>query len=114
MPIYSVLSEQKNITMDQIFIPSKYYKVLCYCITYNQAKYIEDGKHPTPIFGGLKYNHYLCAVILKTRIMAISSKDIETLWGRYQSEGVSKGVSVSQYFEANGIPYVSPQFMAIK
>ena len=37
--------------------------------------------------------------------MAISSKDIETLWGRYQSEGVSKGVSVSQYFEANGIPY---------
>ena len=22
--------------------------------------------------------------------MAISSKDIETLWGRYQSEGVSK------------------------
>ena len=37
--------------------------------------------------------------------MAISSKDIETLWGRYQSEGVSKGVSVSKYFEANGIPY---------
>ena len=37
--------------------------------------------------------------------MAISSKDIETLWGRYQSEGVSKGVSVSQYFEANGVPY---------
>ena len=37
--------------------------------------------------------------------MAISSKDIETLWGRYQSVGVSKGVSVSQYFEANGIPY---------
>ena len=37
--------------------------------------------------------------------MAISSKDIETLWGRYQSEGVSKVVSVSQYFEANGIPY---------
>ena len=46
--------------------------------------------------------------------MAISSKDIETLWGRYQSEGVSKGVSVAQYFEANGIPYVSTQFMAIK
>ena len=37
--------------------------------------------------------------------MSISSKDIETLWGRYQSEGVIKGVSVSQYFEANGIPY---------
>ena len=46
--------------------------------------------------------------------MAISSKDIETLWGRYQSEGVSKGVSVSQYFGANGIPYVSTQFRAIK
>ena len=28
--------------------------------------------------------------------MAISSKDIETLWGRYQSEGVSKGVSVGK------------------
>ena len=37
--------------------------------------------------------------------MAISSKDIETLWGRYLTEGVSKGVSVSQYFEANGVPY---------
>ena len=37
--------------------------------------------------------------------MAISSKDIEPLWGCYQSEGVSKGVSVSQYFEANGISY---------
>lgn len=37
--------------------------------------------------------------------MAISSKDIETLWGRYQSDGVSKGISVSQYFEANGVPY---------
>ena len=29
--------------------------------------------------------------------MAISSKDIETLWGRYQSEGVSK---VSTQFRA--------------
>lgn len=37
--------------------------------------------------------------------MAVTSKDIEILWGRYQSEGVSKGVSVSQFFEANGIPY---------
>ena len=37
--------------------------------------------------------------------MAIGSKDIETLWGHYQSEGVNKGVSVSQYFEANGILY---------
>lgn len=37
--------------------------------------------------------------------MAVTSKDIEILWGRYQSEGVSKGVSVSQFFESNGIPY---------
>ena len=37
--------------------------------------------------------------------MAVASKDIEILWSRYQSEGVSKGVSVSQFFEANGIPY---------
>ena len=37
--------------------------------------------------------------------MAVTSKDIEILWSRYQSEGVSKGVSVSQFFEANGIPY---------
>ena len=53
----------------------------------------------------MKSNHDLCAIIIITMIMAINSKDIETLWGRYQSEGVSKGVSVSQYFEANGIPY---------
>lgn len=37
--------------------------------------------------------------------MAVASKDIEILWSRYQSEGVRKGVSVSQFFEANGIPY---------
>lgn len=37
--------------------------------------------------------------------MAVASKDIEILWSRYQSEGVGKGVSVSQFFEANGIPY---------
>ena len=37
--------------------------------------------------------------------MAVASKDIEILWGRYQSEGVSKGVSVSQFFSSNGIPY---------
>ena len=37
--------------------------------------------------------------------MAVASKDIEILWSRYQSEGVSKGVSVSQFFESNGIPY---------
>ena len=37
--------------------------------------------------------------------MAVTSKDIEILWSRYQSEGVSKGVSVTQFFEANGISY---------
>ena len=37
--------------------------------------------------------------------MAVASKDIEILWSRYQYEGVSKGVSVSQFFESNGIPY---------
>lgn len=37
--------------------------------------------------------------------MAINSKDIETLWGRYQREESIKGISVAQYFESNGIPY---------
>ena len=37
--------------------------------------------------------------------MSVASKDIEILWGRYQSEGVSKGVSVSLFFSSNGIPY---------
>lgn len=37
--------------------------------------------------------------------MAISSKDIETLWRKY-SEGVNKqGISVAQFFESNGVPY---------
>ena len=37
--------------------------------------------------------------------MAVASNAIEILWSRYQSAGVGKGVSVSQFFEANGIPY---------
>ena len=37
--------------------------------------------------------------------MAVTSKDIEILWERFTSEGVSKGISVHQYFESNGIPY---------
>ena len=37
--------------------------------------------------------------------MAVNSKDIETLWNRYSEDGVSKGISVTQYFESNGIPY---------
>lgn len=39
------------------------------------------------------------------RIMATSSKDIETLWNRYSSEVNKQGISVAQYFESNGIPY---------
>ncbi len=37
--------------------------------------------------------------------MAISSKDIETLWQRYSDEAVKRGVSVAQFFESNGVPY---------
>ena len=37
--------------------------------------------------------------------MAISSKDIETLWKRYSSEAVNRGVSVAQFIESNGVPY---------
>ena len=37
--------------------------------------------------------------------MAISSKDIETLWQRYTVEAVPAGVSVNQFFESNGVPY---------
>ena len=37
--------------------------------------------------------------------MAISSKDIETLWKRYSSEASKRGVSVAQFFESNGVPY---------
>ncbi len=37
--------------------------------------------------------------------MAISSKDIETLWKRYQEASSKRGVSVTQFFESNGVPY---------
>ena len=37
--------------------------------------------------------------------MAVSSKDIETLWMRYSNEAVKRGVSVAQFFESNGVPY---------
>lgn len=37
--------------------------------------------------------------------MAVSSKDLETLWQRYKVEAVPAGISVSQFFESNGIPY---------
>ena len=37
--------------------------------------------------------------------MAVSSKDIETLWKRYSSEASKRGVSVAQFFESNGVPY---------
>ena len=44
-------------------------------------------------------------LILKFEAMAINSKDIETLWKQYSEEGVKKGISVVQFFEANGVPY---------
>ena len=37
--------------------------------------------------------------------MAVSSKDLETLWQRYKVEAVPAGISVNQFFESNGIPY---------
>ena len=37
--------------------------------------------------------------------MAVSSKDLETLWQRYTVEAVPAGISVNQFFESNGIPY---------
>ena len=37
--------------------------------------------------------------------MAVSSKDIETLWKRYSDEAVKRGISVTQFFESNGVPY---------
>lgn len=37
------------------------------------------------------------AINSKFEIMAISSKDIETLWKRYSSEAVNRGVSVAQF-----------------
>lgn len=37
--------------------------------------------------------------------MSVTSKDIEILWERFTSEGVTKGISVHQYFESNGVPY---------
>ncbi len=37
--------------------------------------------------------------------MAVKSKDIETLWKQYSEEGVTKGISVAQFFESNGVPY---------
>ncbi len=36
---------------------------------------------------------------------AVSSKDIDVLWQRYQLEAVPSGISVNQFFESNGVPY---------
>ena len=36
--------------------------------------------------------------------MAISSKDLESLWQRYKVEAVPAGISVNQFFESNGVP----------
>ena len=45
------------------------------------------------------------AINSNNEIMAISSKDIETLWKRYQEDGCKRGISVAKYFESNGVPY---------
>lgn len=37
--------------------------------------------------------------------MAISSKNLESLWQRYKAEAVPAGISVNQFFESNGVPY---------
>ena len=37
--------------------------------------------------------------------MAVSSKDLESLWQRYTVEAVPAGISVNQFFESNGVPY---------
>ena len=37
--------------------------------------------------------------------MAISSKDIETLWTKYQEDVSKRGISVARFFECNGVPY---------
>lgn len=44
-------------------------------------------------------------LILKTEDMAVSSKDIETLWKQYSSEASKRGISVAKFFESNGVPY---------
>ena len=36
--------------------------------------------------------------------MAISSKDLESLWQRYKVEAVPAVISVNQFFESNGVP----------
>ena len=35
--------------------------------------------------------------------MAVSIKDIETLWKRYQEDGCKRGISVAKFFESNGV-----------
>ena len=37
--------------------------------------------------------------------MAVSSKDIETLWQRYKVEAEPAGISVNQFLESNGVSY---------
>ena len=37
--------------------------------------------------------------------MAVSNKDIEALWKRCSEEYVKKGISVTKFFESNGVPY---------
>jgi len=44
-------------------------------------------------------------LIQKFEAMAVSSKDIETLWKRYSEEGANQKISVVKFFESNGVPY---------
>jgi hypothetical protein len=39
--------------------------------------------------------------------MALKGKDIEALWNQYSEDGVKRGISVTQFFESNGVPYRS-------
>ena len=55
--------------------------------------------------GNLRISQYLCAVNFKIEAMAVNSKDIETLWKQYSEESAKQGISVAQFFEANGVPY---------
>ena len=37
--------------------------------------------------------------------MAVSSKDLETLWQCNTVEALPAGISVNLFFESNGVPY---------
>lgn len=41
--------------------------------------------------------------------MAVSSKEIETLWKRYSDEGSKKGISVAEFFECTIVGSSPPE-----